>query len=532
VNSTCTVSSGFFQGQTCENITADFDACTTRPSSIEMKYTGGDCTNSRNRQAEGFFCTDTTSGPPPTTDNTSSYILVTDTVKRGNVYFRDFVSVGSNYVIVPPASGDVPDFLRIVVYSSNVTGNPTNLLQEVQFASSCSTGERLWLKDQFGASLIVGYENEDQGVVSSSAPVAIQVAIGLPESFVGSIDLTMLDVLSNFDGFQDYSNLVNGTSLQGGESISLDLPGSVLDLAVRRRYTTLTQAAGTKNLSGFICDGSDFKSFVAGNPPPPMASTPSPSISPMITPGPTENNLQLACSVQAEVTCECLSGDEVVVGDCLSIPDPRTVSCTNALAATGLSFKYAGFDQGNSPDTVVVSIVSPSSGFEFSMQVSLGMTFQVTGNFGGSINISASSVSGELLDMTSVNTDCSADNSMLTLTSKIGPLELIGFENASGSFSSIFQIRLSYRIENTGNFEMVADSAMVNSDFAPSTFEALQGEEDIAAQSKLLVFTETSSIDTATKFSQNTVLSFGMSVSGRAKRSTNLACADDAMYTF
>ena len=538
VNTTCTVSSGLFEGQDCDGIQFTGGTCTARPSSLQLRYAGGSCLNSLTSQRDGFSCIDTDSGPPPDQMGNTSYIIVTDTVKQGTVYFRDTISVGETYTIEPLLNEEMPDFLRVLVYTSSDTGDPANLLQAVQFASSCD--KPLRLKDRLGASQVVGYENEDQGSITCLAPVSIQLDIGLPESFPGgSASMTQLIFFSNFDGFQDLSDLVTGITLEAGESFPLVIEDKVLDLSVRSRYTALTLPTSTVDQSGLGCEGRDFQSFIAGHPGRPLAPTAAPTVMPSVSPAPTADNLQTACSIESEIVCECLSGDGVVVGDCDNIVDPSTVTCTNDLPATGLSFKYVGFDEDDtstSPNEVIVEIESLTSGFFASTSAVLGITFQVQGNLGNGVQISTFSISADgepedLLDQTLLNTECSMGDSVLTLTSRFGALELVGFENASGSFSSIVPIRLTYSIANTGDFAMVAESALIDSEFLPDTLDALPSETPVDGNDILFVFSETSNIDTEAKFSQNTVLEFSMTSAGRAERS-GLSCEDQTLYFF
>ena len=537
MNSTCIVRSGFFEGQLCDSIDFGFGMCLDRPTSLEFKYTGGGCDNSRNQQEmagfASFSCTDPSAPDiPPSGEADSVYIIVTDTIKRGNVYHRNWVRVGGNFVV----EGDLPDYIRILVFRSEDTGDPANLLQEISLAVSC-TGEPLALKDQFGSTVMTSFVNGEQGEVSCIVPVYYTVDISVPSGVGSRVGLDTLNLLSNNAGFQDFSDLIRGVFIEPGNSLALELPGGELDLAFRRRYTSLVQTTGVQNGSGDRCEGSDFDSFIAGSELGPLTPTAAPTQSPTITAMPTANNLQTACSVEAEITCECLSDDDVVVGSCDDIADPSTLSCTNGLAATGLSFKYNGFDGTiTDPDTVIVVVASPASGLETANTVTLGNTFSVQGNFGGNIVVStylpdSTGSPSELLDETTVNTACAAGSSELTLTSRYGPLELIAFENALGVFSSIIPVRLTYKITNTGPSVMVAESAVLTSDFQPGNVEVLPEETLIDGDTSRIVFSETGNIETFTKFQQNNILEFSMSVTGRGQRS-NLECSAEAQYSF
>jgi hypothetical protein len=128
-------------------------------------------------------------------------------------------------------------------------------------------------------------------------------------------------------------------------------------------------------------------------------------------------------------------------------------------------------------------------------------------------------------------TVCSVDNPVLTLTTRFGAIELTGFENALGTFSSIVPILLTYTIENTGDFSMVVESAVVDSDFAPDPVQVLNSELPLEGGERIIVYLEPATIDTASKFSDGITFEFAMDVIGRAQRSTG-QCFAASQYSF
>ena len=109
-----------------------------------MLYAGGDCTLSANCQPDDkFFCEDFNGGPPSTFGE-PAYIVATDRDEE-EVYFEGFVNVGSSY-IMDNNMERFPADQTIKVYSDS---DKTNLLQDVQYHSSCS--QNLDLLNRFGS---------------------------------------------------------------------------------------------------------------------------------------------------------------------------------------------------------------------------------------------------------------------------------------------------------------------------------------------------------------------------------------------
>jgi hypothetical protein len=232
-----------------------------------MLYNGGDCSQSYNIQdADKFGCTDFAGGPP-TEDGVESYIVVTDLKGEGIVYHAANVPVGSVYYLNDNGERFVAD-QSIMIYDRE----GGTLLQDVYYHSSCS--QNLFLKDRFGASQLVEWINEEQGLVSCFANASFDLAITIPFTITGSeLTVTELFSITTF-GVYNLTDEVYGTVLQPGATITADFQVTI-DLATPRVYTFLTTIAGVTDL-GVECRGVDFYNFTAGVPLNPGVPTISP----------------------------------------------------------------------------------------------------------------------------------------------------------------------------------------------------------------------------------------------------------------
>lgn len=150
------------------------DECTSRPTELELKYNGGDCAQSDNRQAFGqSSCTDYNGGPPSTG---SVYVHILDE-KISNDYFLGTVLEVGDFLQVIDGGEKLSADINIRVfadesgYTNWTPGDETDaaLLQIIKFHTSCSKGT-LFLKDKFGAFQVTMFNN-DFGEFSSSVLV-------------------------------------------------------------------------------------------------------------------------------------------------------------------------------------------------------------------------------------------------------------------------------------------------------------------------------------------------------------------------
>lgn len=466
-----------------------------------------------------------------TTTATDEVYVVATGGKEGNVLFRGWVRDGQYLSLNTGEDGErLPDVARVKLFGSNETGDPTNLVQEIQFPTACEMPLRL--KDQLGALLLTDFSSPEQGEISCFVPISTTVNIGVLEESGGTdARFTLLELLSNYAGLQNFSDLVAGVTLAPGESIDVELPSVFLDLTERRRYTGLIQTSAVSNPSGLVCTGTAFNSFVAGTPVPPLPEDNVPSASPTSSSSVDDSNT--GCALSAIILCECISDEGNSIGPCDQIPDPRGKTCSDDAPATRLVFLYGGIEgRSDNPQQVLIEVTSATE-TTLSQTVTLGGTFQVEGNFGGSLQVSVSDAGTEM-DLFTIDTTCPSSNPTLSLTNQLGSLgslELVGFENAMGDFSSLASIRLLYSIENVGGGELVAESALVESGFLPDSLQVLEEQVTIAGGKEVLVYSETSQINTGTKFAEDVRFSFTMAVQANAPES-GLGCTSEATYVF
>jgi hypothetical protein len=241
-------------------------------------YSGGGCENSWNfMDAEKFTCQDFNGGPP-TTPGEMSFIVVTDD-DGSATYTREYVAVDSLYEM--DAGGE--EFAAnsiITIYKNNNTGDLSNLLQSVQFHSSCS--QSLALKNRFGASILVEWTNEEQGTISCFGNASFSITVNIPVEFTGGpATVTSLTVASNVDPFFfNLTDSVAGQTLNAGDTFIAEV-SVPLDLSEKRTYTLLvTLQADTAG--GTTCSATEVLSFEAGFPLPPIFPTFAPTDAPSV----------------------------------------------------------------------------------------------------------------------------------------------------------------------------------------------------------------------------------------------------------
>lgn len=469
------------------------------------------------------------------------FIVATGT-DNANILFSGWVQQG-DYLSLHMGIDNImrlPDVARVKVFGSNETDDPANLVQEVEFPTTCDALQPLRLKDQLGALLLVEFSSAEQGVVSCFVPVLIAVNIEvLEESGVIDASLTTLELLSNYAGLENFSNLVAGVTLAPGESINVELAEVYVDLTVRRRYTGLIETAAIANPSGLVCEGTSLISFVAGSPIPLLPESFPPLNSPSSTSQPTLDNSNSGCAISANILCESISEEGDTVGPCDQISDPRGKACAGDAPASRLAFLYRGLNGGIiNPNRVFIEVAS-DSGITTSEIVALGSTFEVVGDFGGSLQVSISDVepggAGAQLDLFTLDTTCSSsNNATLTLTSLFGSqeeLELVEFENALGRYSSLAVIRVLYSIQNVGDRVSIAKSAVVESEFLPGALETIQEQITIPRGEEVIVHSETSQINIGTKFADSMQFEFTFNAQATSLTS-GLSCTAETTTIF
>jgi hypothetical protein len=276
-------------GEECDDIPPLIDICLARPTEMEFKYNGGDCSQSFNIQPISLFQCFDFQGGPPTQAGEESYIVVSDIKGLGIDYFSGFVPVGETFDL-NTGGQPVQANMNVSIYSQGPPPGQRfpgfdSMLQTLVFHSSCS--RNLFLKDRFGAIQLVGFENAVQGLVTCFINTTFTFMI----SGTGQFDtiLRELYAITNLEQFLNLTDEVNGQELVPGQPFTIET-NYTLDLSVRRRYTVLATIVGetvdsvTGEPNGEFCRDTDFLEFVAGNPLPPIFPTVAPTAEPAGTP--------------------------------------------------------------------------------------------------------------------------------------------------------------------------------------------------------------------------------------------------------
>jgi len=474
-----------------------------------MLFNGGGCEQSDNRQFLQFTCMDMNGGPPVDEGN-EAYIVVSDIKGLGITYFEGTVAVGDEFPLNDSGERFEAD-QSITIF----TADQNTILQQVIYHSSCSSN--LELKNRFGASQLVGFYNEEQGNITCFETFSLSIDVLIPISVAGeSATFQTMTAMTNFAGFLDLTDQVVGLTVEPGGSVPVSLEGT-LDLTERKTYSSLFTISAVLNPSGQLCQGMSFDSFVAGHPVPEGLPTPPPTIAPTFSPAPTFDPGTTACTISADIKCERIKNGRAV-GGCEDIPDPRGVTCTGGYP-TSLSFLYTG------ADTVTISVEARSTTSTF--EVNSNDIFTASGVFNEEAKIDIEG--GESF---SIDTTCSSDSEPLVLGSVYGDglLELVGFENGDGSFTSIYPIQVVYYIRNSP-YAAILESALISSDFQPEPFEAVENEIDLARGETLVVYKGSTTVNAQEKYSQGIVFNFVLDATARGTVS-GIPCEAEAVYSF
>lgn len=247
-----------------------------------MLFTGGDCSESFNTQADVFSCVDYQGGPS-NEPGTQAWIQVTSCKGEGAKYHDDWVTVGDTFYI---NDGDQPLVAdqRISIYSS-ADKSEDSLLQVVEFSTAC-TGN-LALKDRFGASQVVEWYNVQQGAVSTMVNVSFNIALDIPPSAGAGLTLESAKVSMTYGGAStDLTIDLGGTFIPAGTVLPVTVPATI-DVTEDLSYSFSIEVVGV-DANGNNCIGSGSYSFTSGpnqpnTPAPTSNSLPTPTISPGVS---------------------------------------------------------------------------------------------------------------------------------------------------------------------------------------------------------------------------------------------------------
>jgi hypothetical protein len=269
-------------GSLCDAILPLVTQCQQRPTKMVFRYNGGTCEQSFNIQPDTLFICNDFNGGPPAAEGAISYISITDVKGAGIVYYDGFAAVGDELVLEDNGNR-VEANMNVTVYSSD-NKDPANILQTLVYHSSCS--RNLFLKDRYGSIQLIIFVNELQGVVSCLFSATFDFFIVNNGEF--SAELVSLISVTNIGVF-NLTDRVLGTQVTPGEQFTI-AENIVIDLTVRQRYTALSTIVGRPiGGVGSLCRDTDFLTFVAGNPLPPIFPTIAPSVEAALTPVPGTN---------------------------------------------------------------------------------------------------------------------------------------------------------------------------------------------------------------------------------------------------
>ena len=252
----CVLADGPQAGLDCEDTSLGYIECLERPRGATMRYNGGNCDQSDNSQPLKFECQDMNGGPP-TTAGEESFIVVTDVRDEVIIYFQGPVAVDSLFRL-----DDGGDRFAADMFITIYTPDQSTMLQKVRYHSSCS--EILALQHRFGASELVEFLNDLQGLVSSFALYMLVITINLSTTAetTEQLDLTSMTAMTSFAGTLDLTDQVVGQAI-GGPGVVVRLEDIEIDATVRELYTIVFNIEGTLS-DGVLCTGMNTFSIEIG----------------------------------------------------------------------------------------------------------------------------------------------------------------------------------------------------------------------------------------------------------------------------
>jgi hypothetical protein len=544
----------------CFNFTPVGDNnCQGRPVVISFRYNGGDCSQSDNLQdRQQFDCFDS-SNPPPTEAGTLAYIVAA-TLGGGDVYFEGFVPVGDVYTLNGDRTFDrLSADMNITVYDPQGSSDPAtivngaNIMQTVFVHLSCS--QPLFLKDRFGSSQVVQWIELDGRVVScfvETETAALTLSLnttGIDDQ--NAVRLLEMNIISNTEGFINYTDEVNGVILTSGQILELSPVNVTLDLTERMRYTFFTTVVGETLDGGTECNGFDFHECIAGIALPPFFPTLAPTSSPTITAFPTPDPETTDCEAEAVIDCVV---QEPFGLSCDMLGAPSAPRCTPGSELVSLLFEYTGSgcgtaedctDEGTAPypEEVYIEITDCETSGYFQGTAFLGDTITVNsrGNFlCETIEVEIQTVdfdeeeevnNGDTLQTLSLSTACLAEPGQTWVVGfDYGALRLTQYtSDIDGIQSSFATVLMSYVVENPGVFGASMTSAVLSSGFSGPNQQLLNTTTLVAPRSRLQLDSETMNLDLIT--GSGTTYDFTLSVAGSTANSAANPCVSDSTFS-
>lgn len=506
----------------CNTIPPLVTQCLQRPTEITMLLYGGNCSQSFNIQPTTLFrCSDFgTNNGPPKTQGSKVFVVATDIKGQGIAYFSGYVNIGDTYTLSNKGS-QVDTDINITIYASKDL-SPSNILETLVYQSSCS--HNLFLGDRFGASQLVQFVNNAQGVVSLFAKATFDFSVKLPLTLMGTATLTSLVSITNIGVF-NFTDQVFGINISAGQEIVVSQP-IALDLTRRRRYTILTTLTGVSSF-GQNCSASSSTSFIAGNPAPPGFPTLAPTGASSGTLAPTTNPLTTPCRLRTAVFCTVPNREAPT---CDSLTGPSVTSCSGNASPSFLQFRYNG---GLGVQVFISIVQGPEPAFKG--VVSNNSFINAYGNFNSNgVPVVISSVvngaPGQQLASFGVPTTCDG-KSLLLYSTYGGALQLSSFANsANGLVSGFATVQLDYALLNDGDRPVVATTAVAVSNFS-NTNSLISSPISIPGNGQVDLGNETAVINLLAAKNAGITFSFKLNATGKASGSGN-PCLDSVQYQF
>ena len=470
-----------FFGADCNDIETVNTECLELPSSLVMRYTGGDCSSSFNIQPNTLFsCVD----GQETTGN-ASFIVASGLNAEEDVYFSGIVGLGDDFTF--EVESLLAENTNILIYDPIGSTDPSEiietgiLLQNVTFHTSCD--DFLFLKDRFGAVQLIEFHNERQGRVTSYQDITLSFTVELPEDgSIGPTVLTDLFITSNIEvregEIRDLSSSVIGLNLTADAPVVVQ-ETFVIDLTQRSRYTSTATLVGQSDI-GRVCQGSDRYQFTAGNPLPPIFPTMTPTASPTVTSVPTPDPETSACVLEASISCSVADGRRC------DLRNPQGRTCIGT-APSMLQFMYQSSEICSTntsaanfqctdmnvdiarPDSVFVRMGDGDQDEWFSGVLVEGQIADIPIGRSDTMTIQIFTVEEErprtMLQTSQMDILCN-EESALTLLTYFGSLQLVGYQNAELGVEQVFaNIEIEYKSENAGVLSMELFDAVATSPF-------------------------------------------------------------------
>jgi len=537
----------------CGSIVVARTRCNERPLAMVFKYNGGTCDQSDNIQPPTLFQCFDFNGGPPTTPGEQSYIRVTD-IKGGSIiYHEDFVAVGDDYT-VEDQPFEVDANMNVSIYrNSGDNGFGEGLLQSLVYHSSCS--QNLFLKDRYGASQLVIFVNNLQGVQSCFFNATYTISLDNSVNNVGSpvpaiLETLLGDIEVGNENIQfDFSDQIRGTELAAeteynGPPLRVDV---VIDLTVvtSNQVTAFVQARSPKD---FVCSDLDSLNFVSGLAPPPNIPTRSPTSAPSRSPAPTPDPEITACELTPDIGCQVLNGGGLL--NCQNIAPPLNTECTSGLDISEIDFMYRGGGCTNNvlncvgedvdSDEVWINIVSTAGNILWN-QITLKDTFMNLRGIDDQMEVTIYEIEnnrrGEELLKYGILTSCT-DTAGLRLKNSYGILELVEFTTRDGggvfvANAAFADVLITYDVELSFGSSIKAQITSATSNgglaSAPDSVNYSPPTDPIGSRSRYVFGRESYVIDLIDG-DNDRAYAFDLEVFATSASNSNLPC--DAAVTF